>query len=223
MIELKTYTTKELCEALDIKLTSFKSHKEKFLKDYYYLEEKRGRSKFYTITGYKKKEDSEFIKIFKELSGKDVTFPKEDTAEKILKVLFDRDCTISDNEEIGYEVPGGLERRTIGIYIDLFRSYNALPPKKDKVPRLSFNAETGESYSKFYDPNEYVYYLVSREEGTREIISKKDYFEILKEVKEDSSTFFNEQLEIIDLDDYSSEEGANAIDQYRREASRRAW
>jgi hypothetical protein len=130
MIETKTYTTKEICEALNIKETSFKSHKEKFLKDYDYVETKVGRSKY------------KFIKLCEQIAKEDVKFPKESTAENILLVLMKKDCTILDYEEIGLEIPGYLERHTIGRYIELFRKYKILPPVLSKVPKLSFNKET---------------------------------------------------------------------------------
>jgi hypothetical protein len=223
MIDLGTYTTKELCEALNIKPTSFKSHKQKFLKDYQYIETKLGRSKAYTIIGYKEKEKSEFIKLCEKVAGTEVYFPKESTAEKILKVLFQEDCTILDYEEIGYEIPGTLERHTIGRYIDLFRKYKILPPILPKVPRLIFNKETGEFFSKSLDPNKYTFYIVSREFDFREEINESEYYEMRRFIDEKYSEYLTFFLLVLEDEKFSKSERIKIIKEYKSDAIKLAY
>ncbi|MEK4011640.1 hypothetical protein [Peribacillus sp. FSL M8-0224] len=223
MIELKTYATKEICEALNIKQTSFKSHKEKFLKDYYYIETKVGRSKAYTVTGYKEQEKSEFIRLCEKLAGTEVSFPKERTAEKILKVLFQKDYTILDYEDLGYEIPDTLKRHTIGRYIDLFRKYQILPPKLPKEIRYSFDKDTGELFSKLHDPNKYVYYSVSRGDEFREELSEREYLEMRKFVEEKYSEYLSYFMTALDGQEHSNEERVQTIKDYKEEAKKSAY
>lgn len=223
MIELKTYTTKELCEALNIKITSFKTHKERALKDYKYIEAKAGRNKAYTILAYKGKEKSTFIQLCEKITETEVKFPKEQTAISILEVLFKKDCTILDNEELGYETSKNFERHTIGRYINLFRTYKILPPILPKVPRLVLDKETGEFISKEYDPNEYVYYSVSRNIEFREEITKDEYFEMIRFIHKIRSEYLNDFLQVLDSQEYSQKEIEEVIEEYKRESNRIAF
>lgn len=193
MLELKTYSTKELCEALNIKMTSFKSHKEKFLKDYEYEEIKTGRSKSYRIKSCKI--DNTFIKLCEQIAVKKVKFPNAKTAELILFELLKNDWTIFSCDDIGWEIQGRLERHTVGKYIELFREYNILPKKLDKIKSLSFDTETGELFSKEIDPNKYTYYKVFAATEMREEVTKQEYLEMRKFIREKYDENLEEQLE----------------------------
>ncbi|WP_018782170.1 hypothetical protein [Bacillus sp. 95MFCvi2.1] len=196
MLELKTYDTKELCEALNVKITSFKTHKEKFLKDYDYVEMKTGRSKSYQIFSYKEPEKSEFIQLCEQIAGREVKFPKEETAEKLIKLLFEDDWTIENCDNIGWEVPNRLERHTVGKYIELFREYKILPKKKELIERHSFDTETGELFSKFIDPNKYTYYKVFTSTEMREEITKEEWLEMHSFIREIYEENIVDQLEL---------------------------
>lgn len=221
MIKLQTYTTKELCLALNIKETTFKSHKENYLDGYKYEEVKIGRSKCYKIIDYKEKAKSEFISLCEKISNSDVSFPNEKNAEKILKVLLEEDCTILDYEELGYEV--NLERHTVGAYIKLFRIYKILPLELQKVPRKTINIETGEILSKMIDPNKYIYYVVSRNEGFREELTQSEYYDINKFIKEKINEYLDDFLTVLDSDKYSSSQREEIVKEYLSTATRYAY
>lgn len=218
MLELKTYTTKELCDALSVKENSFKTHKRKILKEYDFSEEKIGRCKVYHIHSYKRKEKSEFIKLCEQIASKTVNFPKENTAKKFLKVLFSDDFTILDNEELGFQVPGGMERHTVKKYLDLFREYNILPKKKPLFPRMAFDSKTGEILSRYYDPNKYTYYKVHRGSDFREEIERDEYFEMQSYIQEKYSEYLEDFLECANSIQKSNDE--NVVKYYNNEASK---
>lgn len=220
MLELKIYTTQELCEALNIKPTSFKTHKEKFLKDYDYNEVKTGRSKSYQILSYNVQEKSHFIQLCEQIAKKEVRFPKEETAEKLLKVLFHDDYTIDILEEIGEQIHGGIERHTISKYIKLFREYRLLPQQMDKIEYLSYDDETGELFSKYIDPNKYTYYKVFNRLGVREEVTRDEYFTMQNFIRSKYEEYLFEQLEMIEgLDKETKKDAIKVSKEYANSAA----
>ena len=224
MIELKKYSTDELCAALNIKKSTFKSHKKKILKNYEYEETKVGRSKIYTLINYKE-EKSIFIKLCEELANEDVSFPNEKTAERILEKLFQVDCSILDDESLGYEV--GLERHTVGSYINLFRQYKILPPELPITKRKILNPETGEIEEQEINLNNYAdnyaYYVVSRKDDYREALTKKEWRNMHKFIRDRKNEYLLDFVQVLELDGYSEEEKEEAAKEYEAEANRFAY
>ncbi|HDR7612515.1 TPA: hypothetical protein QCX47_004188 [Bacillus mycoides] len=225
MLNKQFYSFKELDEILKVKFTN-KNGRAKLIKrnikpHYIFDVVKEGRSQIgLKIIDYKGPEKSDFIKLCERISGTEVKFPKESTAIKVLKVLFEEDCTILDNEEIGYMVPSYLERHTVGRYITLFREYKILSPVLPKLQRVSFDKETGEIFSKQHDPNKYTYYVVSKSEGVRYEVEEHEYFEMRKFIDEKHSEYLTDFL----LATESLEnERIKAIEEYKKEAKRAAY
>lgn len=214
MLELRTYSEEELAKILGVKKNTLRRTHPKHLKNYKYERFKVKKGAFaYRIFDYKEEQKSEFIKLCEKVAACSVQFPNEKTAEKLLKVLFEEDCTILNNEEIGFKV--GLERHTVGKYIDLFREYKILPPKKEKIPHRSVNSETGEIYAEEYDPNDYTFYLVY--DDFKEEIEAEEFEEIVEfrnSKYNEYLSFFIEGIDIID----DKNEKIKAIEEYKQTA-----
>ncbi|MGE7864728.1 hypothetical protein ACQKNO_00365 [Bacillus paramycoides] len=225
MLNKQFYSFKELDEIFSVQFTK-KNGRSKLIKrniEPYYIFDtvKEGRSQIgLKIIDYKRPEKSDFIKLCERISETEVKFPKESTAIKVLEVLFEEDCTILDNEEIGYMVPSYLERHTVGTYIKLFRKYKILPPVLPKLQRVSFDKETGEIFSKQYDPNKYTYYAVSRSEGIRYELEEHEYFAMRKFIDEKHSEYLTDFLLATESLD---KEKVEAIEEYKKEAKRAAY
>jgi predicted house-cleaning noncanonical NTP pyrophosphatase (MazG superfamily) len=188
MIELRTYTEEELAKILGVKKNTLRRTHPRHLKNYKYKRFKIKKGVFaYKIIDYKGEQKSEFIQLCEKVAECSVEFPNEKTAEKLLKVLFEEDCSILSNEEIGFKV--GLEKHTVGKYINLFRKYEILPPKKESV-----NNETGE----VYDLNDYRFYLVSRKYDFKEEIDEEEFKEIVEFRKNKYSEYLSFFIEGID-------------------------
>lgn len=187
MLELRVYTEEELAKILGVKKNTLRRTHPRHLKNCVYERFKVKKGVFaYKIIDYKEAQKSEFIRLCEKVAACSVQFPNEKTAEKLLKVLFKEDCSILNNEEIGFKV--GLERHTVGRYIDLFRKYRILPPKKEKIYHYSVNSETGEVLTKEIDPNEYRFYLVYGD--FKEEIEAEEF----KEIVEFRNSKYNEYL-----------------------------
>ncbi|WP_057912757.1 hypothetical protein [Peribacillus muralis] len=225
MLELKTYTETELAESLNIKTNTLRRTYKDNLKEYVHSDRyKVSKGIFaYDIIDYKEEQSSEFIKLCEKISDCKVSFPRESTAEKILNVLLKRNCTILGYEDIGYEIPGTLERHTVGRYIGLFRKYKFLPPVLPKEKRVSFNTETAELYSKVLDPNKYTYYVVSIDDGFREEIDRNEYFEMIKFVNDKYSEYLTDFLLVLESDNFLKSEKLKAIEEYKKEANKIAY
>ncbi|MED0667745.1 hypothetical protein P4T04_15580 [Bacillus badius] len=227
MLNKKFYSWSELEDELGVQFTK-KNNRAKLIRRniepfYIFKVLKGGRAQIgIDIIGYREIEKSVFMKLCEKVCGSEVTFPEEKTAEKILKVLASEDRTILNNEDIGYEVPGYLERHTIGTYIDLFRKYGILPPILPKVERPCFSKETAEIFSTTFDPNKYTYYAVSIKEDFREEITEVEYFEMIKFMKSRYSECLSEYLHVLDSDDYDQEEKEEIIKSYSQEAKKNA-
>lgn len=220
MLNKQYYSFEELENIINVQFTK-KNNRVKLLKrniePYYEFEiVKEGRAQIgLNILSYKELEKSRFIKLCEQIAEKEVKFPKEETAEKLIKVLLEDDYTINNYDDIGWEVPGRLERHTVSDYIELFREYNILPKKLDKIERHSFDAETGELFSKSIDPNKYTYYKVYTVIDLREEITKEEWLEMHEFIKEIYEENVNNQLELCKGD-------AEAIKEVMRFASAEA-
>ncbi|MCT9858235.1 hypothetical protein N7610_32515, partial [Priestia megaterium] len=177
MLDLKTYSEFELAEILGVKPNTLRRTYKINLKDYIHSDRyKVSKGVFaYDILGYKEKEKSEFIQLCEQIAGNEVKFPREETAEQILKFLLEEDWTILSNEELGWNLPRTLEAHTVGKYMNLFRKYKILPKKFKKIKRRSFDKETGEIFSDTLDLNKYTYYIVNKQEDIREEIDEEEY------------------------------------------------
>ncbi|MFJ7364033.1 hypothetical protein ACIQWQ_07865 [Peribacillus frigoritolerans] len=203
MLIKKYYTWGELENKLMIQFTK-KNNRSKLIKRniepfYVYEVIKEGRAQIgLNILSNKEKEKSEFIQLCEKFACREVLFPKEETAEMILKFLLEKDRTIYPNSWICLALPEQKHEDTIGTYLSLFRDYGLLPKKKEKIPRMQINIETGEIFSKTLDPNKYDYYKVSTRFDVREHINKEKYYEMKQyeriKVSEYILEFVNEQM-----------------------------
>lgn len=218
MLELKTYTETELAELLEVKPNSLRRTYKENLKDYIHSDRyKVTKGTFaYDIIDYKEKEKSEFIKLCEQVAGTEVKFPKEETAEKFLEVLLKDDLTILDNEELGWQIPGQLERHTVGKYLKLFREYKMIPKKLPIIKRYSIDIETGEILSKVQDFNKYTYYVASKKTGYREEVDYEEYAEMMAFIKDKISEYVNLFLEY-------AETRPHSISSYYKEAIEMAY
>lgn len=171
MLEMKQYTTDELCKALEISKATFKVHKAKYLDKYDYKEGKVGRSKSYNITGYIDAQKSPFIQAIETIAGGQVKFSKEETAKKMLHYLLMKDRTIETNAHIAAVLQ--LDEDTVSKYINKFREYGILPYKHPVIPAV-FDEEGNKVQDKI-DRNTYVYSILLNQTGKRMIISLDDW------------------------------------------------
>ncbi|MFJ7682616.1 hypothetical protein [Peribacillus butanolivorans] len=197
MLDLKTYTETELSEILGVKTNTLRRTYKDNLRNYFHSERyKVSKGVFaYDILGYKEEEKSEFIQICEQIAGKEIAFPRQQTAEHLLKILLTDDCTILSNEELGWYFPGGLEQHSVGRYLKLFREYKLLPKPLPKIKRITFDKETGEILSKWQDYNSYVYYKVLKRLDVREEIEEKEYFEMHSFIRKKYGEYMNMNID----------------------------
>ena len=226
MLNKKFYSWVELEELMNIQFTK-KNNRAKLIRrniePYYEFEIiKEGRSQVgIRILEYKEKEKSSFIKLCEELANEEVSFPNEKTAERILEKLFQVDCTILDNESIGFEV--GLSRQTFGSYINLFRQYKILPPKLPVTERKILDTENGEILENKLNLNKYTYYVVSRKDDYREEINKEEWMSMTKFIRDKYEEYLDEFIQVLDTGYLSKEEAKEAVEEYKSEANRFAY
>jgi len=201
MLNKQYYSFEELEKIMNVQFTK-KNNRAKLIKrniePYYEFEiVKEGRAQVgLNILSYKEHEKSQFIQICEQIAGREVKFPKEETAIELLKLLFEDDWTIENYDNIGWEMPNRLERHTVGKYIELFREYKILPKKKELIESHSIDVETGELFSRYIDPNKYTYYKVFNSTEMREEITKEEWFEMHSFIREIYEENIIDQLDL---------------------------
>ncbi|TDL80966.1 hypothetical protein [Peribacillus frigoritolerans] len=194
MLDLKTYTEQELALELGIAANSLRRTYKITLKDYIHSDRYKVSKGIYAydIINYKEVQKSDFIKVCEQVAGRIVSFPREKNAEKLLRFLFEDDQTILSNEKLGENI--NMERHTVSKYMKLFQKYGILESEKKKIPSITFDAETGELYSKEKDFNKYTYYKVLNSQDILEEISEDDYQEMIDFIHKIKSDYVSENL-----------------------------
>jgi hypothetical protein len=171
MLEIRQYTTNELCEALNITKGTLKVEKKKVLSKYTYKEIKDGRCKSYNITGYKEAQKSSFVQAIETIAGEEVKFGKEENAQRVLHYLLMKDRTLESNKYIAASLK--LDEDTVSRYINKFREYGVLPTRHKVIP-ATYNAD-GNKISDKIDRNQYVYSILNSWNNKRSVISRDDW------------------------------------------------
>jgi hypothetical protein len=158
MLELKTYTSEELAEALGISINTLnlkrKVTEERHLSDYTWSKEGKGKKTIYKIEKLNNESSSlidTFYSLLEGFSGKDIHFKNPETAIKVLYYLFQR------NENIALFISRdlGIAERTIRDYIKRFRKLGLLVGYWDR-----FIVDEKEIEKQVLLPTEYDYYQV---------------------------------------------------------------